>query len=63
MTIKLGKTSKSFVVTQEPYPKVGDLVTIKGQRQKWTVLKVVDCPGAFFVTFPVRAEKREGAAR
>lgn len=58
ITVKRGTTKRTFTVVAEPYPKVGDVVTIKGEGAEWTVHKCVDTEG-FSITFPAKRKTKE----
>lgn len=59
ITVKLGRTTRHFVLQQPPFPKVGDLLTIKGEGAEWTVTKAkkLDPSKIWSIDFPARERK------
>lgn len=42
ITMKSGRVTRTFVVEASPFPKPGDLCTIKGQGAEWIITSVRD---------------------
>ena len=67
ITVKYGKSTKTFVLTAGTVPKIGDAITFKGQGAEWIVSKVkpLDPAKTFSISFKelgpgANAEKEEG---
>jgi hypothetical protein len=56
ITIRNGRLRKSFTLVAEPYPKLGDEITIKRHGAKWFVSKIRDVGG--FIVNVKQAECR-----
>ena len=53
IVIAQGKIKRRLVVVSDPYPKVGDCLTMNGAE--WYVTKVTEAKGAISIKFPARA--------
>ncbi len=42
ITMKSGRLTRSIVAEKPPFPRPGDLLTVKGEGAEWTVTKVRD---------------------
>lgn len=58
ITIKRGKTSRRLAIAQEPFPKVGDIVTVKGEGAEWTVTRAKLTQEVFSIKFPEAKARR-----
>lgn len=54
VTMTSGKLRRTVVLAKPPFPKVGDVLTVKGEGAEWSVTKVADAEGILSVKFPKR---------
>lgn len=61
ITVKCGTETRRFCFEKPPYPKVGDILTVKGNGVKsegWTVSNIQNYEGpVYHVTFPQMKEQ------
>lgn len=57
VTAKRGKTKRSFILEKEPFPEVGDVLTLP-DKTDWDVVAVKKCKALLYVDFPKATAKK-----